>query len=99
MVSVLVFFLHAVFAIYILIKTSKQDSIKAGLLNIVFIIIIFSVGWTISTMVVRWFVPPEGFGRDLDADGIALTILAIAEFFFYRKYYRDLWTTEAEKEK
>ena len=99
MISVLVFFLHIVFAIYILIKTSKQDSIKTGLLNIVFIIIIFSVGWTISTMLVKLFVPSEGFGKDLDADGIALAILAIAEYFFYRRYYKDLWTTEDGTEK
>jgi hypothetical protein len=67
-------------------------------MNLGLIIIVFSVGWTISTTITKIVFPGEGFGENCTTDDISLLILSISEFFFYKIYYKNLFT-EAGKEK
>lgn len=100
MVIAVIFFLHIVFAGYIFITKWKNESAGSAFLNLVFIILLFSIGWSILAMFVKLFFEQEGFGKHFDRDTIGLTILTIIEFFFYRIYYRkDKKTTEVDKEK
>jgi uncharacterized membrane protein YhdT len=103
MVIAFIFLVHLIFTIYIFIKKWKQNSIGEALIDLVLIIILFSVGWSITTMISKLFWEPIGFGKYFDRNTIALTILTIGEFFFYRTYYKDLSkknnTTANEKEK
>ena len=90
MVIAFIFLLHIVFTIYFFIKKQKSDSLSAAFIDLILIIIIFSVGWSISTMVCKIFWEPIGFGKYFDRDTIALTLLTVGEFFFYRVYFKDL---------
>lgn len=90
MIIVFIFLLHIIFTIYIFINKLKNESLSAALINLAFIIIFFSIGWSLSTMLIKIFIDVEGFGKYFDRDTIALTILSIAEYFFYKFYYQDL---------
>jgi hypothetical protein len=99
MVIAIIFSLHILFIIYIFIKKSKKDNLSAALIDVALIIILFSVGWALATMLSKIFWEPQGFGKQFDRNAISLSILTIAEYFFYRFYYNDLFTTSDGKEK
>ncbi|MFZ1288614.1 MAG: hypothetical protein WAR79_00885 [Melioribacteraceae bacterium] len=95
MIIVFIFLLHIIFVGYVFIKKLKKDSLSSAFINLAFIIIFFSVGWSLSGMLVKLIFEPEGFGIYFDRDTIALTILTIAEFFFFKIYYKDINSTSA----
>ena len=97
MISLILFILNVIFLLFIFIVKARK-SVSDAFLNVGLIIIIFSIGWAISTSLTKLIFPSEGFGENFTADDIALLILTIGEFFFYRIYYKDLFT-EDDKEK
>lgn len=99
MVVAFIFLAHIIFTVFVFFKRRQKDSLSSGIIDVIFIIIIFSVGWSLSTMVSKIFWEPTGFGEHFDRDAISLTLLTIAEFLFFRVYFKDLFTTEAGKEK
>jgi len=88
MIIVFIFLAHFVFAVSIYIKKLKNESLPSALLNIALIIVLFAIGWSITTLVTKWIIEPDGFGKFFDRDTISLTILSIVEFFFYKYYYK-----------
>lgn len=62
---------------------------QSAFVNAGLIILLFSVGWSISTMLLKVLIEPEGFGIYFDRDAMSLTLLSIVEYFFYRFYYSD----------
>ena len=99
MISAFIFFAHLMFILFIFTKKWQEDSLGTAFINLFLIILLFSVGWSIATSVVKIFFDAKGFGLHFDANTISLTILSIAEFLFYRIYYRDNKTTEDGTEK
>jgi len=89
MITAFIFFAHLFFALYIFTKKWQDENLKGAFLNVILIMILFTVGWTIATMIAKIFMEPEGLGIQYDRDTFALTILSIAEFLFYRVYYKD----------
>lgn len=98
MVVAFIFAAHLIFALIVFTKKWQDEDITSGLLNIGLIGILFSVGWTITGMIAKLIMDQKGVGIFFDRDAFSLTILSIAEFFFYKMYYNDLFT-EAETEK
>lgn len=99
MVIGVIFLIHFIFVIFIFVKRSKTDSISSAFIDLILIIVLFSIGWSLSTMFCKLFWEPIGFGKHFDRDTIALTLLTILEFFFFRFYFKDLLTTSSGKEK
>jgi len=99
MIIAVIFSLHPIFLIYIFIKKLRTESLSSAFLNSSLIIIVFSIGWPISTTVTKLFFETEGLGEYFDRDTITLLLLTILEFFFYRFYYKDLFVIEDGKEK
>jgi len=89
MITAFIFFAHLIFALVIYTKKWQDESVSAGLLNVTLIVILFAVGWTITGIVAKLVMEPKGLGIQFDRDTFSLTLLTIAEFFFYRFYYRD----------
>ncbi|MEW6702770.1 MAG: hypothetical protein AB1298_08620 [Bacteroidota bacterium] len=89
MITALIFSAHLVFMLIIFTKKWQNESISSALTNLALIIVLFAVGWSISTSVVKIFIDSKGFGIQFDADAISLTLLTIVEFFFYRFYYKE----------
>ena len=99
MITALIFAAHIVFIIVVFTKKWQNNSMSDALQNVVFIIILFSVGWPLLTMVLKVFIEQEGLGKNFDRDTIVLTILSIIEFFFYKFYYAELFISSTDKEK
>ncbi len=101
MVAALIFLIHIVAAIYAFLKY-KKEGMGEGLLAAAFVVIIFSVGWTISTMVAKLVFPStlvSGWisqlqetrlsrmvAKELTIDTFSLVLLSIGEGLFYYFY-------------
>ena len=89
MVSAIIFSAHLIFVAVIFTKKWQDESLTSAFINLALIVILFTVGWSVSTSVVKLVVEPKGFGLQFDADAIALTLLVIGEYFFFRFYYGE----------
>lgn len=98
MINAFIFFGHLLFALIIFSKKWQDESLSSATLNIGLIGIIFSVGWSISTMIAKAVLEPKGLGIFFDRDAFSLTILSIVEYFFFRMYYKGLFASEGGKE-
>lgn len=83
MVTLFVFYIHVVAAITIFTKRWQEDGLKEGFLGVLFLFLIFSVGWSISTFIMKIFVDEKGFGIWLDRDALSLVLLTVLEFLFF----------------
>ena len=88
MVPLFIFYLHTVAAVYAYTKRWQEAGVKEGVLAVAFVAVIFSVGWTLATFLLRFICPPGGFGPGLDRDALSLVVLTIGEGFFYYWYLR-----------
>jgi hypothetical protein len=105
MIAALIFVGHFVICLYAFAKY-KKEGIGEGLLAVAFVVIIFSVGWTISTMIskvifpsslaAQWIVDLQGsriaklIAKELTIDTFSLVLLTISEGFFYYFYFRSV---------
>lgn len=94
MIISLIFFLHFLFGLVIFVRKWQEESLSAAFINIGLIIILFSVGWSIFTMITKLIFEPEGLGIWFDRDTITLTILSTIEYFFFRFYYADIYSVK-----
>jgi uncharacterized membrane protein YhdT len=79
-----------VFSLIIFTKKWQDENLTNALLNIGLIGVLFAVGWSITSIIAKALMEQEGFGLQFDRDTFALVLLLIAEFFFYKMYYKDL---------
>lgn len=89
MITAIIFAAHIIFMAVIFTKKWQDESLSSAFINLALIVILFAVGWSISTSLVKLVIESEGFGIQFDADAISLTVLVIFEFFFYRFYYSE----------
>ena len=87
MIEVILFYAHVVFFAYVFAKNFVEESFVSAILSTVFVVIIFSVGWTFSAFVIAFIVPDEGFNRILTKASFSLGFLTILEAVFYKFYY------------
>ena len=89
MISAVIFAAHLVFMCVIFTKKWQDEKLSSAFINLALMIILFAVGWSIATSVVKIFFDQKGFGIQFDADTISLTLLSIVEYFFYKFYYKE----------
>ncbi len=89
MITAIIFAAHIIFALIIFTKKWQDESLKSGFINLSLIGVLFAVGWSISGIISKLIMKPEGFGIYYDRDTFSLTILSIAEYFFYKFYYKE----------
>ena len=101
MITAFIFFAHFLFALIIFTKKWQEENLSSAFLNLGLIGILFAVGWSVVGIATQNLLSPKGLGIYFDRDAITLTILSVAEFFFYRFYYKEdkSTTTEAGMEK
>lgn len=83
MVTLFVFYIHVIAAVAVYTKRWQEADWKEGLLAVGFVVLIFGVGWSMSTFVLKLFVNEKGFGLWLDRDAISLLFLSVMEGVFY----------------
>lgn len=89
MISGFIFAIHIYFILYIFTKKWQEENLSSAFLNLSLIIILFTVGWTLTGAVLKIFIKPEGFSLELNRDTLSLILLSIIEFYFYRFYYKE----------
>ncbi len=99
MVAAIIFFIHFIFILIVFIKKWQTDSILSAFLDLSLIGILFSVGWSLTDLLTKLFLKPAGFGYYFNRNDLSLTLLTIAEYFFYKMYYSDIFTIEDDTEK
>jgi hypothetical protein len=87
MIAVFIFYIHVVFLVYIFTKDYIEDSFLTAFLSAIFIVIIFSVGWTLSEFIMALFMEPEGLGLLFPRAAFSLMLLTILEAVFYKFYF------------
>ena len=87
MIEVILFYAHAVFFVYIFAKNYVEVNKISAFLSTIFVIIIFTVGWTFSAFVIGFFIPEEGFTRILTKAAFSLGLLTMLELIFYKFYF------------
>ncbi len=90
MITLFVFYAHAVAAVYAFTDQYQEEGIGAGALAVAFMGIVFSVGWSISTFVLKFFVSEKGFGIYLNRDALSLAVLTVGEAVFYYLYLKGM---------
>ena len=98
MVTAIIFAAHIIFALVIFTKKWQDENLKSGFINLTLIGVLFAVGWSISGIIAKLIMKPQGLGTFYDRDAFSLTILTVAEYFFYRFYYKEE-TTSSDMEK
>ncbi len=87
MIPVIVFYAHVVFLVYMFTKNLIEEGGLSAFLSILFIIIIFSVGWTFSEFLLGFFIKPEGLSLMFPRAAFSLLLLTVIETIFYKFYY------------
>ena len=83
MVPLIVFYAHTVAAATAFTKRWQETGWGEGILAIGFVALIFSIGWSISTVIARAIMDPPGFGKWFDRDAFALALLLVVEAILY----------------
>ena len=84
MITLFIFYVHVVAAVILYTKRWQEADWKEGLLGVGFLLLIFSVGWSITTFIMKLLVSEKGFAVWLDRDTLALLLLGVLEgIFFY----------------
>ncbi len=89
MIILFVFYLHTVAAIYTFTKRWQETNFIWGFLSVILIVLIFSVGWTLTDSFLKLFIEKKGFGPLFDRDAMALVLVTLIEIMFL--YFQTIW--------
>jgi hypothetical protein len=103
MIAAVIFLIHVVLAIYLGYR-GRKDGGSGIALGVSMVVLLFAIGWTLSTFIIRLVWPEQGVGmfiddwadtptkrflyREVTADTASLVLLTIGELFFYAWYLR-----------
>ncbi|HTY10885.1 MAG TPA: hypothetical protein VMF88_07420 [Bacteroidota bacterium] len=90
MIPLFVFYVHTIAAVYAFTQQYQEEGIGAGALAVAFMGIIFSVGWSISTFILKFIISERGFGLYCNRDALSLALLTAGEAIFYYLYLRGM---------
>ncbi len=79
MITLLIFYLHTVAAATMFTLYWQDEGLKGGLAALGFLVLIFSAGWPMATIVLKLFMAPGGFSPWLDRDTLSLLLLTVVE--------------------
>ncbi len=96
MIPLLVFYVHVVGMAAAFTKRWQDEGLGEGFLALFFIALIFFVGWSMSSYIMKLLMPVQGLGPFFDRDAASLLLLACMEAVFYTFYLR---TDSTEKER
>lgn len=88
MIPLLVFYVHVVAFAIAYTRRWQEEGVSEAMLTLFFTALIFFVGWSMTSFIVKIVVPPAGLGAGLDRDAASLLLLTIAEATFYYFYLK-----------
>jgi hypothetical protein len=88
MIELVIFYLHVVTFTAVFTKRWQEEGTKEGILSVIFMTLIFFVGWSMASFIARIVLPAQGIAKMFDNDAAALTLLTVAEAVFYYFYFK-----------
>lgn len=89
MVELFIFYTHVVAFVAMFTKRWQEEGWSEAFLVVFFMGLIFFVGWSISSFLMKLILDKEGLGVFLDRDAASLLLLTIGEAILYYFYLRD----------
>lgn len=89
MIPLFVFYLHIVGVATAFTKRWQEEGLTEGVLAVFFTGLIFFVGWSMTSFIMKLIMSREGLGNFFDRDAASLLLLTFAEAVFYYFYLRD----------
>lgn len=90
MIEILIFHLHIVAALYAFTKNWMIRGIKEGIMAVLVIGLIFTIGWALTGPIARMIMPYSWNTVYFTQDTLSLVLLAIPEsFFFFLFFVKD----------
>lgn len=81
MITVIIFYLHTIFAIFVFAKSYQSDGLIQAFLNVIFIIIIFTVGWTLTDVIIGLIISDKGYIINIKYKSFLDEILRLTGFY------------------
>jgi hypothetical protein len=88
MIAVIIFYIHIIVAVAILTKRWQESGTADSLLAVGFMVLIFGVGWSVSTVFLKFLFEKKGLAVWFDRDAMSLVLLTLMEAVFYWAYYK-----------
>ena len=88
MIPLLIFYMHVIGFTAAFTAEYQKEGLSHGILTVGFMVLIFSVGWSISSFFLKYLMSQEGFSLWLNRDAISLLLLTVGEAFFYYFYFK-----------
>lgn len=88
MIVLLIFYAHIVTAAYVFTKRWQEEDKREAFLAVGFMTLIFLVGWSVATFILKLFVEQEGLGKWFDRDAMSLVLLTLLEILLYSMYFK-----------
>jgi len=90
MVAAAIFVVHGAVLLGVIIWKVRSEGWTEASLAAAFLVIIFSVGWTLSGLLAALLFEPEGLAEWMNRDTISLVIVTAGEALFYTVFFRFL---------
>ncbi|MBI2429925.1 MAG: hypothetical protein HYV29_14245 [Ignavibacteriales bacterium] len=87
MIPLIVFYLHIVGFTYAFTREYQREGVSGGFLTVGFLVLIFSVGWSISSFAFRNIIDEAGLGLWLNRDALSLLAVSAGEGLLYYFYF------------
>lgn len=81
MIIAVIYFIHAIFAVYAFAKSYQSDGWLQAFLNLGFIITLFAVSLTVCELIVGVFISDTGYKITMPENQILLFFLKISGFY------------------
>ena len=88
MITVFIFYIHVVIAVAIFTKRWQEAGTADAFLAVGFMALIFGVGWSVTTVFLKFFFERPGLAPWFDRDAMSLFLLTLVEAVFYWTYYK-----------
>jgi len=90
MIEIFIFHLHIVGALYAFTKNWQTGGIKSGILSLLIIGLIFTIGWALTNPLAWMIMPQKWSSIWFSQDTLSLVLLLIPEsVFFYIFFVKD----------
>ena len=88
MIPLVVFYIHVVGIAAGFTKRWQEEGLGEAFLAVFFVALIFFVGWSITSFLLKLVMDQQGLGALLDRDAASLLLLTVLEAVFYYFYFR-----------
>ncbi len=87
MIEILIFHIHIIAILYAFTKNWQKTSIKDGFLAIGIILLMFSIGWAMTSTIASLIMPSKWNTIFFNKDTLSLILLLIPESIFYYHFF------------